>query len=273
MAMVKKALLMPPRFGSPKLTFEAPQVVFTRSSLRRRLTMCITWRAALLMAPMGITSGSTTTSLDGMPWSAARSTIFLATLVAYVRVFRDTGLVVGNGDDGGAVLRDQGEHRFEPVFLAGHGVDQRLALVGGQARLQRRHDGGIDGQRHVGDLLNQPDRLGQDRRFVGERYAGVDIEHVRSRLHLGDGVRGHTAVIAGLHLGGEHLAAGGIDALADDHERPVEADDDFPGGGTDDGVGHRAAPDAARAVAGRQGVRPSRMPEPATISGTRCSWR
>ena len=79
MAMVRNALLTPLRFGNPKLTLEAPQVLLTFSSSRRRRTMCMTCRPAWLMAPMGITSGSTTTSLWGMPWSAARSTIFLAT--------------------------------------------------------------------------------------------------------------------------------------------------------------------------------------------------
>ena len=41
--------------------------------------MCMTWRPARLMAPMGMTRGSTTTSARGMPWSSARSTIFFAT--------------------------------------------------------------------------------------------------------------------------------------------------------------------------------------------------
>jgi hypothetical protein len=39
------------------------------------------------------------------------------------------------------------------------------------------------------------------------------------------------------HFGGEELAPGRIDALADDHERAVEGDD-LARGGADDGVGH-----------------------------------
>ena len=39
-----------------------------------------------------------------------------------------------------------GQHLFQPLFFAGHRVDQRLALVGRQPLLQRRHDGRIDGQ-------------------------------------------------------------------------------------------------------------------------------
>src|SRR5688572_3995217 len=68
-AMVRKALLMPPRFGRPKLTLEAPQVVLTFSSSCSRRTSRMTWAPAWLIAPIGITSGSTTTSLAGMPRS------------------------------------------------------------------------------------------------------------------------------------------------------------------------------------------------------------
>ena len=62
-AIVRKAELMPLRLGKPKLTLDAPQVVFTLSSSRRRRTNAITCTPAVLIAPMGITSGSTTTSL------------------------------------------------------------------------------------------------------------------------------------------------------------------------------------------------------------------
>ena len=58
---------MPSRFGRPKLTLDAPQVVFTLSSSRSRRTSRITCTPAWLMAPIGMTSGSTTTSLRGMP--------------------------------------------------------------------------------------------------------------------------------------------------------------------------------------------------------------
>ena len=78
-AIGRKAALMPSRFGSPKLTFEAPQVVLTLSSSRRRRTSAKTCWPAWASAPIGMTSGSTTMSERGMPWSAARSTIRLAT--------------------------------------------------------------------------------------------------------------------------------------------------------------------------------------------------
>ena len=50
---------MPSRFGSPKLTFEAPQVVLTLSSSRSRRTSWKTCWPAWRSAPIGMTSGST----------------------------------------------------------------------------------------------------------------------------------------------------------------------------------------------------------------------
>ena len=78
-AIGKKALLIPCRFGRPKEMLEAPQVVFTPNSSRKRRTSVKTCRPAVPIAPMGITSGSTTISCAGIPKSEARSTIFLAT--------------------------------------------------------------------------------------------------------------------------------------------------------------------------------------------------
>ena len=63
MAMVRNAPLMPLRLGRPKLILDAPQVVLTFSSSRSRLTMCMTCLPAILIAPIGITRGSTTTLL------------------------------------------------------------------------------------------------------------------------------------------------------------------------------------------------------------------
>ena len=65
--MARKLELSPCRFGRPKLMLEAPQVVLTFSSVRRRR---IRWNTALPAwpsAPIGITSGSTTMSECGMP--------------------------------------------------------------------------------------------------------------------------------------------------------------------------------------------------------------
>ena len=64
-------------------------------------------------------------------------------------------------------------------------------------------------------------------RLVGERNAGVDVEHLGARLDLRDRVGDDAAVVTGRHLGGEQLAPRRIDALADHHEAALEADDDF----------------------------------------------
>ena len=66
-AIARKVPVMMCRLGSPKLTLEAPQVVLTPSSSRSRRTRWNTCRPAVAMAPIGITSGSTTTSAVGMP--------------------------------------------------------------------------------------------------------------------------------------------------------------------------------------------------------------
>jgi hypothetical protein len=51
---------------------------------------------------------------------------------------------------------------------------------------------------------------------------------VRAGFHLRERIGRHAREVASRHFGGEDLATGRIDALADDDERPVEADDDFP---------------------------------------------
>jgi hypothetical protein len=55
---------------------------------------------------------------------------------------------------------------------------------------------------------------------------------------LSEGIGGHPIKVALFHLGSEQLAACRVDALADHDERTIEADDDFPRCGADDGLGH-----------------------------------
>ena len=80
--------------------------------------------------------------------------------------------------------------------------------------------------------------MGQKRRFVGQGNAGVDVEHMRAGGNLRAGFFLHPSKIAGRHFGGQQLAAGGIDALADDAERVIETDPNFAAGGMQDGGGH-----------------------------------
>ena len=62
--------------------------------------------------------------------------------------------------------------------------------------------------------------------LVDERDAGVDVEHVGAGRDLGEGVDGHRRQVAAAQLLGERLAPRRVDALADDAERLVVADDD-----------------------------------------------
>ena len=166
-------------------------------------------------------------SSRGMPWSAARSTICFATanrtsgssLIPVSSLEIATTAAPYFATSG----RTRSSRSSSPVTR----VDERLALVDGEPGLERLDDRRVDRQRHVGERLDELDGLGQDRRLVGQRDAGVDVEHVRAGLDLGERVALDPAEVAGLHLLGQQLAAGRVDALADDDERPVEADDDL----------------------------------------------
>ena len=136
------------------------------------------------------------------------------------------------------MLPDQGQHPLQGLLLPGHGVQQRLALVGGKTGLQGLDDGGVDGKRHVRDGLHPPDGLRQNARLVRQGNAGVDVQHLGAGGHLGQGVRLHSGEVPGLHLLRQQLAAGGIDAFADDDEGSLKADGHFPAGGGKHGVCH-----------------------------------
>jgi hypothetical protein len=51
-------------------------------------------------------------------------------------------------------------------------------------------------------------RLREDRRLVGERDSGVDVEHVGAGFDLRDGVRRHAREVARCHFGCQDLAPG-----------------------------------------------------------------
>ena len=227
MAIVRNAPLMPSRFGSPKLTLLAPHVEFTLELV-----------AQPAEDPEHLAAGGRqradrheervdddVLARDAVVGGALDDP--LRDREAHVGVLGDAGLVVRDRDDCRAVLPDERQDAFEPLLLAGDRIDQRLALVGGEASFERLDDRRVDRQRQVGERLDELDRRGQDRRLVGERDAGVDVEHVRAGLDLGEHVALDPAEVAGLHLLGEQLPAGRVDALADDHERPVVADDDL----------------------------------------------
>ena len=153
----RKPALRPRRFGRPKEKLEAPQVVLTFSSSRRRRIRRITCAAGVVDRADRHDQRIDDDVLARMPKSAARSTIFLATAK---RTSGSSEMPVSSLEmaiDGGVVFLHQRQHALQPLLLAGDGIDQRLALVDREPRLQRRDDGGVDRQRHVDGVLHQLD--------------------------------------------------------------------------------------------------------------------
>ena len=103
-----------------------------------------------------------------MPWSAARSTIRFATAnrTSGSSLMPVSSLLIAT--TAAPYLLDERQDALEALLLAGHRVDQRLALVDGEAGLERLDDRGVDRQRQVGQRLHELDRLREDRRLVGQ---------------------------------------------------------------------------------------------------------
>ena len=158
----------------------------------------------------------------GIPWSSAPLHDPLRDLEPDIGILRDPGLVVGDGHHRRTVLLHERQDRFEPLLLAGDRVHQRLALVDRETGLQRGDDGRVDGQGDVGDRLHELHRARQQGGLVGEGDAGVHVQHVGARLHLRQRVGLDAGEVVRRHLRREHLAAGGVDALANDDERAFE---------------------------------------------------
>ena len=126
------------------------------------------------------------------------------------------------------MVRDEREDRFQPFVLSRDGVHERLALVRGQAGLERLDDRRVDADREVGQLLHERDRLSHQLDLVRQRVADVHVQHVCAAGHLLGDVDLDLGEVAGLQLRLEPLAPGRVDALADDAERLPGADDDGP---------------------------------------------
>ena len=247
---------MPWRFGRPKEMFEAPQVVLTPSSSRRRRTSVKTWWPAVAMAPIGMTSGSTTMSWAGMPKSAARWTIFLATAkrtsgssempvsslemaTTATLYFLISGRTFSSRSSSPVTELTSGRPLAvcRPASSA-PGTDESM-----QSGVSTRVLHGVDQLRHqdrldevvVGVARVLPHQVGEDR-------AGIDVEHRRAGLGLGDGVGLDAREVVALQLLIEDLAAGRVDPLADDAEGLVEPDDDFLGRRGNDRAGHDGLP-------------------------------
>ena len=168
-----------------------------------------------------------------MPWSLARSTIFLATANRT------------SGSSEMPVSSFEIAMTAAPYFLTSGSTDSRRSsspvteltsalplYTARPASSAATIDESIDSGTSVIDCTSWTGAR-EDRRFVGERYAGVDVEHVRAGLDLRARIGFDAAEVAGRHFRGQNLAPGRIDALADDDEGPVEADHDLLRCGTD----------------------------------------
>ena len=176
-----KAALMPWRCGRPKEMLERPQVVLTLSSSRSRLQQREDLAAGVaeradrhdqridhdVMRP-GCRNPRSARRSSWPPRSGRRGPSRCRS-----RRWRWRRRDV--------VFLDQRQDRFELLFLAGHGVDQRPALGDLQRRLDRRGHRAVDRQRQVDEVLHDLQRLHQQRRLGGVGVdggdAGIDVEH------------------------------------------------------------------------------------------------
>ena len=239
-----------------------------------RMVSSVTF-TAVGSAPTVIASGSMTMSSAGMPYSSVATRRILP-----VRSRRSCA-VAGMPVSSLASAMTAAPWRLTSGRIssirsssAGHRVDQRLALVGGEAGLQRLDDRSSR-CRAAGRSSPAP---------AGSRVASSSASSVSGTPMLTSSTCAPAATcscdvdddlreVALAQLRREGLAPGRVDPLADDAERLVGADHDLAGLRAQDGVHGRAprspdqaADDAAGARgelgAGRRGAAPS---------GIRCS--
>src|SRR5579862_6430953 len=135
-----------------------------------------------------------------------------------------------------AVARDDRQDGFEPLVLAGEGVDERLPVVCRQPRLERLDHGGVDAERQLAQPLHERDRARHQPDLVRERIADVHVQDVRAACNLLRHVDLELREVPGLQLRLEAFATGRVDPLADDAERLLRTDRDRPRPGLDDGI-------------------------------------
>ena len=223
------------RPGIAKDVFDAPQVVLTPSSSRSRCNVAM---KAVDGARLGADRHRKRIDHDVLgrdPEVTGGRHDLLRDREPLLRLHADL-VVVRQADHRGAVPGDDRQDRLQPLVLAGDRVDERLALVGGEARFERLDHGRVDAERQIGEPLDERDGLPHQPDLVGERIADVDVEHVGAARQLLGDVDLDLREIALLQLRLECLAAGRVDPLADDAERLAGADDDGPRPRAQDGI-------------------------------------
>ena len=156
----------------------------------------------------------------------------------------DAVLVHAQRDDRRAVLCRDGQNAVERVVVAADRVDDRLAVIGAQCRLDRVRLGAIDLQRQIGDALEQGHHVHERRLFVDVGKPRVDVEDVRARLFLLDRLAGDVVVVAAAQRLFHRLFAGRVDAFAD-HADGVERDRAASGADRGDGLCRTLAANAS----------------------------
>ena len=113
---------------------------------------------------------------------------------------------------------------FLPEVVAAAGIFERCSeLV--EPALMAKADRKVSDKAIIATVKGDLHDLGKN--IVGAGYAGIDVQHRRSGLDLGDGILFHRCEVSCLELCRQDLAPGGVDPLADDDERLVGADDDL----------------------------------------------
>ena len=166
--------------------------------------------------------------------------------------FRLAVLVEGHDNDRRAVAPGQSRlaDEFRLAFLQADRIDHALALDALQSGLDDAPFGGIDHDRHAGDIRFSGQQIEKaDHRRLGVEHAlvHVDIDHLRAVLHLLAGHFQRGGIVAIEDEPGETLGTGDIGALADVDEVRVRADDQWlqP---TQPGVGRHGRNRARRQV-------------------------
>ena len=221
-AATRNAAFRACRPGSPNEMLEAPSVMLRPYVSRIRLIVSRVTSTACGSAPTVIARGSITMSASGIsysPWTISSSRA--QSVEPLVRRRGDPGLVVREADHRSAVLLHQRQHLLEAVALARDGVDERLSPVDREPCIERLDDRGVDADRQVGVLLHELDRACQEGGLVRQRHTHVHVEHVGAARDLILDVLDDLREITRPQGGGERLAPGGVDPLADDAERLV----------------------------------------------------
>ncbi len=159
-----------------------------------------------------------------------------------IRVFRNSGFIVGNGNHRSAVFRYQRQDAFKPFILSGNRINKRPTLINIQARLECCNDRRINRQWNISNGLNKFNASSQDRRFVSKRNTCVDVKHMSARLNLCESIFLYPAVVSRKQLRRQDFSTCRIYSFTDKHKRLVESDDNFPRRRTDHCISHVLVP-------------------------------